>query len=115
MTVKAVTKGGRAANLNLSLRKPFYSPKEYAAIAGIHPSTVLDYIHAGTLYAVRISDRVYRIPLASLLNSLYPDEIGEPRFTTTGDLGRAIAEDQRRYAVEPRPKRRTTRSTIRRG
>lgn len=115
MTVKGITKGDRAAGLDLTLRKPFYSPKEYAAIAGIHPSTVLDYIHSGTLYAVRISDRVYRIPLASLLNSLYPDEIGEPRFTTTGDLGRAIAEDRRRYAAEPRPKKRTTPSTTRRG
>ena len=109
MTVKAITQGSRATGLSLSQRKPFYSPKEYAAIAGIHPSTVLDYIHSGSLYAVRISDRVYRIPLASLLDSLYPDEIGEPRFTTTGDLRRAIAGDRRRYAAEPAPMRRKTR------
>lgn len=91
-------------------RKPFYSPREYAAIAGVHPSTVLDYIHSGVLYAVRISDRVYRIPLATLLSSLYPDEIGEPRFTRTGSLERALAGDRRRYEGERLAKRRRPRT-----
>jgi hypothetical protein len=109
MTVRAVAKGTDRTGLDVP-RKAFYSPREYAAIAGVHPSTVLDYIHSGVLYAVRISDRVYRIPLASLLRSLYPDEIAEPRFTTSGAAERAIAEERHRYDTEKLAKRRRPRT-----
>lgn len=61
-------------------RKPFYSPREFAAIAGIDPSTVLDHIHAGKLYAVKVSDRIYRIPLGTVMTKLHPELVGEPRF-----------------------------------
>ena len=87
-------------------RKAFYSPKEFADAAGVHPSTVLEYIHSGRLYAVRISDRVYRIPLASLLSALYPEEIGEPRFTASADPRARSSDDKRRNAREGKPKRR---------
>lgn len=54
-------------------RKPFYSPAEIARVLGISTQTVLDRIHDGSLYGVRISARIYRIPLAAFMQLL-----GEP-------------------------------------
>ena len=42
--------------------KSFYSPAEVAEMAGVHPSTVLNYISSGRLYAVRLSERTIRVP-----------------------------------------------------
>lgn len=45
--------------------KMFYSPAEVARELGISPTTVLRLIHAGRLPAIRVSERIYRIPSAS--------------------------------------------------
>ncbi len=50
-----------------SLTKAFYSPAEVAALASVSSSTVLNYIHAGKLAAVRLSERTYRIPRKSVI------------------------------------------------
>ncbi len=81
-------------------RKAFYSPREFAALAGIHPSTVLEHIHSGKLYAIKISERIYRIPLAVAISTLYPHEIGEPRFTQSADPDRVVAEELREREAE---------------
>jgi len=85
------------------VRKAFYSPREYAALAGVDPSTVMDYIHRGKLYAVKLSDRVYRVPLAAVISALYPHEIGEPRFRSSGEAADPVREDQHRWAAERKP------------
>jgi excisionase family DNA binding protein len=54
-------------------RKAFYSPAEIAQILGVSAQTVLDRIHDGSLYGVRLSPRIYRIPLAAFMIFL-----GEP-------------------------------------
>lgn len=54
-------------------RKAFYSPSEIAAILGVSTQTVLDRIHDGSLYAFRLSPRIYRITIASFMQFL-----GEP-------------------------------------
>ena len=54
-------------------RKAFYSPIEVARILGVSTQTVLDRIHDGSLYGVRLSPRIYRVPLGGLLMFL-----GEP-------------------------------------
>jgi excisionase family DNA binding protein len=105
MTVRVVTDTPPARAPRDFERKAFYSPKEYAELAGIHPSTVLDLIHAGRLWAVRLSERVYRIPLAAVVSSLYPGEIREPQVERTGDLNRLLAGDERRAAGEGLRKR----------
>lgn len=107
MTVTAVSAGPKAPPD--FERKAFYSPREYAALAGIHPSTVLDLIHAGKLWAVRISERIYRIPLAVVLTTLYPGEKREPVVDRTSDAGQAIAEEVAATAAEGLAKRRKTR------
>ncbi len=41
----------------------FYSPQEVARLLGVSPTTVMTRIHDGVLPAVRVSDRIYRIPV----------------------------------------------------
>jgi excisionase family DNA binding protein len=45
--------------------KQFYSPAEVAHELGISSTTVLRLVHDGRLPALRISERIYRIPTAS--------------------------------------------------
>jgi len=43
--------------------KRFYTPAEVAELLEISSATVLRLIHDGKLPAVRVSDRIYRIPI----------------------------------------------------
>ena len=45
--------------------KQFLSPAEIARELSVSSSTVLRLIHAGQLPAIRVSERIYRIPRAS--------------------------------------------------
>lgn len=45
--------------------KQFYSPAEVARELGISSTTVLRLVHDGRLPALRISERIYRIPAAT--------------------------------------------------
>lgn len=45
------------------MTKRFYSPQEVAVLLGVSPTTVMSRIHDGALPAVRVSDRIYRIPV----------------------------------------------------
>ncbi len=62
----------------LKLDKPFYSPGEVASLAGVHSSTILNYIRAGRLYAVKLSERTYRIPVRAVQKLLDPDSVAAP-------------------------------------
>lgn len=46
-------------------RKQFLSPAEIAQELGISSTTVLRMIHSGELPAILVSERIYRIPIAS--------------------------------------------------
>jgi excisionase family DNA binding protein len=46
-----------------STAKRFYTPQEIAALLGVSSTTVMARIHDGALPAVRVSDRIYRIPV----------------------------------------------------
>lgn len=83
-------------------RKPFYSPSEVAVILGVSAQTVRDWIHDDRLFAVRLSERLYRIPLGALLQRL-----GHPaRIRHEDRAGRTTRdrEDARRLAAEHRPR-----------
>ncbi len=45
--------------------KPFLSPAEIAAELSISSATVMRLIHRGELPAIRISERIYRVPAAT--------------------------------------------------
>jgi excisionase family DNA binding protein len=48
------------------MTKRFYTPREVSDILQVSPTTVMDRIHAGVLPAVRVSERIYRIPVPAL-------------------------------------------------
>lgn len=62
----------------MELTKAFYSPAEVATLADVHPSTILNYIRDGKLYAVRLSERTIRIPARSVQKLLAPEAAAEP-------------------------------------
>lgn len=45
-----------------TMEKRFYSPSDVAHMLGVSTSTVLRLIHDGNLPALRVSERIYRIP-----------------------------------------------------
>ncbi len=73
---------GQSAPVDLltELNQPFYSPAQVARLAGLHPSTILGYIHAGRLYAIKLSERTYRIPNKAVLKLLAPELATPPRI-----------------------------------
>lgn len=44
----------------------YHTPREVAERLRVSPTTVMRAIHEGRLFAVRVSDRVYRIPVGAL-------------------------------------------------
>src|SRR6266540_3525459 len=44
----------------------YHTPREVAQRLRVSPTTVMRAIHEGRLFAVRVSDRVYRIPVGAL-------------------------------------------------
>jgi excisionase family DNA binding protein len=69
----------------MNLRKSFYSPHEVAELAGVHPSTVLNYIASGRLYAVKLSARTYRIPVRAVISLLEPAHVARSSLTIDPD------------------------------
>ncbi len=65
----------------MDLTQQFYTPGEVAALARVSRSTVLNYIASGRLYAVKLSERTYRIPARAVLRLLEPERLSEPVIT----------------------------------
>ena len=59
----------------MELTKAFYSPREVAELASLHPSTILNYVASGRLYAVKLSERTYRIPARAVIGLLEPERL----------------------------------------
>ena len=81
-------------------RKPYYSPKELAAILGVHRTTIDRYIRDGRLRAVKLSERAYRIPLGAVLRLVSPEDLPPVRHPSLAEgeaeaaLDEARAEDR---------------------
>ena len=45
----------------------YYTPREVAGLLRISPTTVMKMIHERRLFAVRVSERIYRIPVAAVV------------------------------------------------
>ena len=54
--------------------KRFYTPQEAAELLGVSSTTIMSRIHDGALPAVRVSERIYRIPIPAF-----------ERFVSTAD------------------------------
>ncbi len=73
------------AEPTLALDKPFYSPSEVAEIAKVSPATIHNWIKAGKLVAIRLSERTYRIPRKSVLRLFGSEEAREPVYIAHPD------------------------------
>ena len=84
----------------MEFSKSFYSPHEVAAMASVHPSTILNYIAAGRLYAVKLSERTYRIPVRAVIRLLEPEQLASSSITLDpeADLEDELGQEP---AVEP--------------
>ncbi len=91
----------------LRLDRPVYSPAEVAELARVHPSTILNYIRSGRLYAVRLSARTYRIPARAVLKLLAPERARPPRVIERPDVPTSLEAFDRELAREHRPRART--------
>jgi excisionase family DNA binding protein len=69
----------------VELTKAFYSPHEVAELASLHPSTILNYIASGRLYAVKLSERTYRIPARAVIGLLEPERMSPSSVTVEPD------------------------------
>lgn len=68
--------------------KPFLSPFDIAHELDISTTTVLRLIHAGTLPAIHVSERIYRIPVASF--EMY--KAGTLRAAEPAPVGRVLRQ-----------------------
>ena len=90
----------------MELDKSFYSPHEVAAMASVHPSTILNYIAAGRLYAVKLSERTYRIPARAVIGLLEPERLApsstrlEPDVDVEHEVADAIEVEADEIEVE---------------
>jgi excisionase family DNA binding protein len=79
----------------VELTKSFYSPHEVAQMAGVHPSTILNYIASRRLYAVKLSERTYRIPVRAVVGLLEPERLSRSSLVedATADVGPELADE----------------------
>src|SRR5437870_9756391 len=78
-------------------KKPLYSPADVALMLDVSDQTVLDWIHSGRLFSAQIGPRLFRIPLASLMQFLgVPPRI---RWTRGGRARRIDTAES--VAVDP--------------
>lgn len=86
--------------------RPFYTPREAAQLARVHPSTIMNYIRSGRLYGVRLSERVYRIPVKSLRKLLAPETVRPTRIIERPFARVDLRAWERKLAREHREPRR---------
>ena len=73
-------------------KKAFYTPAEISGLLQVHPSTVRDWIHTQRLFAYQLSERVYRIPLSSLMELLGETDAVARRELSTAESDRTWRE-----------------------
>ena len=73
-------------------KKAFYTPAEISGLLHVHPSTVRDWIHTERLFAFQLSERVYRIPLSSLMELLGETDAVARRELSTAESDRTWRE-----------------------
>jgi excisionase family DNA binding protein len=74
------------------------TPAEISALLQVHVSTVRDWIHTERLFAYQLSERVYRIPLSSLMELLGETDTVTRRQLSTAEgeqIWRGISADHR--------------------
>ena len=52
----------------------YYTPREVSDLLRVSPTTVMKMIHEGRLFAVHVSERIYRIPIGAVTRLQAGDE-----------------------------------------
>jgi excisionase family DNA binding protein len=78
-------------------RQPYYTPTEFGAIFKVDPSTVLNWIHQGALYAVQLGPKTYRIPLAVVMQRASPQ--AKPTRVKIDARAELVADEERSRRV----------------
>jgi excisionase family DNA binding protein len=87
-----------------AMGKRFYTPQEVATLLGVSATTVMSRIHGGALPAVRVSQRIYRIPVPAFerfVSTEAPPEfkVGYRRVKRTRTLGAIGSETKVRVTA----------------
>ncbi len=91
---------------DVRLTKAFYSPGEVAELLGLHPDTILNYVHGGRLTAIQLSARTYRIPQREVRRLIAPETLRPPKIAVHERGGKAAAATLRaRLRHEPNSQR----------
>ena len=64
------------------MERRYYTPREVADLLRVSPTTVMTMIHDGRLYAVHVSERIYRVPVGAV-DRLQAGPRSEPTVTET--------------------------------
>ena len=56
------------------MERRYFTPREVSDLLRVSPTTVMKLIHDGRLYAVHVSDRIYRVPVGALRKFQAGDE-----------------------------------------
>ena len=80
----------------MELTKAFYAPGEVARLLDLHPDTILNYIHAERIAAIKLSERTYRIPVREVERLVAPERLRPPRIVERPRGGKAAAAAFRR-------------------
>jgi excisionase family DNA binding protein len=76
----------------------YYTPREVSELLRVSPTTVMKLIHEGRLFAVRVSERIYRIPIGAVRRL----QQGDPRADAPTEevvdahssIGEPVPEDE---------------------
>jgi len=79
----------------MKLIKAFYSPSELGELIDLSSDTILNYIKANKIFAIKLSERTYRIPQRAAARFL-GETVPSSRIAKRAHGGRAAAAKLRR-------------------
>lgn len=107
MAAIVILDDSKQAKEDVLIARRFYTPTEAAQQLGVSSTTVMNLIHGGRLPAVRVSERIYRIPIPAFerfaSGEAAPD-FGAPRQAVEdlSAFGESVAETARARQAAPR-------------
>jgi len=76
----------------------YYTPREVSDLLRVSPTTVMKLIHEGRLFAVRVSERIYRVPIGAVSRLQHGDARTyaptEEVVDRDSSIGEPLAEDE---------------------
>ncbi len=119
MAVIVILDDSKQAKEDVLIARRFYTPTEAAQQLGVSSTTVMNLIHDGRLPAVRVSERIYRIPIPAFerfASGEAPPDFGASRETVEnlGAFGESVVATARARPAAPRHAPTCRRATVNR-